>query len=283
MRIYGSDFTSAPSKRKPITLAACSLQAGVLRVDDFERLTNFGAFEAFLMRSGTWVAGLDFPFGQPQKLIDNLGLPKNWSAYVEHIEAMGKQEWVAAMQRYMAPRDKGDKLHFRAVDKLAGAQSPMKMSFIPVGRMFYEGAPRLLHSGANVLPNRPNKSRRTVLEVYPALVARQFVGRGSGYKSDDTAKQTDAARHKRERIVDGLRSHCTDVYGFAVDLPAPLAGVFINDATGDTLDAFLGAVQAAWAYTQHDNNYGIPPGISPAEGWIADPVLLTQYEEQAHE
>jgi predicted thioesterase len=46
----------------------------------------------------------------------------------------------------------------------------------------------------------------------------------------------------------------------------------IYDPTGDTLDAVLAAVQAAWASTQPD--YGIPSGVDPREGWIVDPGLL---------
>jgi hypothetical protein len=33
------------------------------------------------------------------------------------------------------------------------------------------------------------------------------------------------------------------------------------------------AVQAAWAYSQADNNFGIPVDCDPLEGWIVDPSL----------
>jgi hypothetical protein len=33
-------------------------------------------------------------------------------------------------------------------------------------------------------------------------------------------------------------------------------------------------VQAAWAYTKSDENYGVPPERNPDEGWILDPGLL---------
>ncbi|MEL6151797.1 MAG: DUF429 domain-containing protein, partial [Chloroflexota bacterium] len=183
MKLYGIDLTSAPRKRKPITVAACDLEGGILRVTDFESLTSFAQFEALLQREGPWVAGMDFPFGQPLKLIRNLELPDTWAGYVSLIEAMGKRAWVDTVEQYMSLREKGDKLHFRTIDRVAGAQSPMKMSFIPVGRMFYEGAPRLLNSGVSVMPNHPTDDNRLVFEIYPALVARKFVGRGSGYKS----------------------------------------------------------------------------------------------------
>ena len=60
-------------------------------------------------------------------------------------------------------------------------------------------------------------------------------------------------------------------------LPDALAHEFITDPTGDKLDAFLGAVQAAWASTQPE--YGIPPDVNPLEGWIIDPDLLEKYQE----
>lgn len=277
MRIYGLDFTSAPTKRKPLVLAVCAFDDGCLRVEGIEALPDFAAFEALLQRDGAWVAGLDFAFGQPRKLIDNLDFPRDWEGYVDLVAAMGKREWVQTVTRYMHPRPVGDKLHFRAVDKLAGAQSPMKMHFIPVGRMFYEGARRLAASPVSVLPNRPTDNDRIAVEVYPALVTRTIVGRNSGYKNDTPAKQTLDAQRKRQQIVDGLPDVCEQVYGFALDLPAPLIAPLVDDPTGDRLDAVLGAVQASWAYTQREGNYGIPVDIDPLEGWIVDPSLLEKH------
>lgn len=274
MIVYGCDFTSAPRKRKPITLVRGNLADGCLSIGSYETLPTLAAFEDFLRREGPWVAGFDFPFGQPLKLIHNLNLPQTWAEYVELIAAMDKREWVQMVEAYMAPREYGDKLHFREIDRLAGAQSPMKMAFIPTGRMFYEGVARLLASGVSVIPNHPTDSNCLAFEVYPALVAREFVGRGSGYKSDDATKQTDQAAAKRATILDGLLAACEDVYGFQLGLADELQYAFIDDASGDGLDAMLAAVQAGWAYTQRDHNYGVPPDANPLEGWITDPLLV---------
>lgn len=275
MRIYGLDFTSAPSAKKPLTLAACMLDGDTLRVTDYETFAAFRPFEAFLRRPGPWVAGLDFAFGQPRKLVDNLGFPPDWQAYVELVERMGKREWVRTVDAYVQAREPGDKLHFRPVDRLAGAQSPMKMYFIPVGRMFYEGARRLAASDVSVVPNRPTTDNRVVLEVYPALVVRKLVGRSSKYKSDDTTQQTATAEAKRAAILNGIQQHSRDLYGLSLDLPPSLAGRFITDPTGDPLDALLAALQAAWGATQP--NYGVPQGVDPLEGWIVDPDLLERH------
>ena len=69
MKIYGPDFTSSPSPSKPITCAECILQNDELRVSSFTPLTSFDDYEVFLEVDGPWVAGIDFPFGQPWKLI----------------------------------------------------------------------------------------------------------------------------------------------------------------------------------------------------------------------
>ena len=40
----------------------------------------------------------------------------------------------------------------------------------------------------------------------------------------------------------------------------------VDDASGDSLDAVLCLVQAAWASEQP--GYGLPAGVDPVEGWI---------------
>ncbi len=268
MRIYGLDFTSAPSRKKPLVLATACFDDATLRIEQVDTFAKFDGFENLLRREGPWVAGLDFPFGQPRKLIDKMGWDRSWSGYVEHVGAMTKPAFVDTLDVYMAPRPKGDKLHFRDIDRLARAQSPMTIYFIPVARMFYEGAPRLLHSDVSIIPNRPTNDNRVVVEAYPALLARRF---GKSYKHDNKDKQTDARRAARAHIVEGLRENGEAVFGFSLNLPGALADAFIEDPTGDRLDAALCAVLAAWASTRP--NYGVPVDADPLEGWIVDPDL----------
>jgi hypothetical protein len=74
MRIYDLDFTSAPGRRKPLIVLGCTLEGdSSLRVEDSEKLTDFGGFESFLQRRSLWVCGMDFPFGQPRSLARELG------------------------------------------------------------------------------------------------------------------------------------------------------------------------------------------------------------------
>jgi len=56
-------------------------------------------------------------------------------------------------------------------------------------------------------------------------------------------------------------------YGFAVEAPISLA----DDPSGDSLDALLCAIQAAWSWRQRHNGFGAPHNVDPLEGWIADP------------
>ncbi len=274
MRIFGLDFTSAPRRRKPITCAACTLRGEVLYFEALTRLEDFDAFEGFLRSPGPWMAGLDFPFGQPGKLVAGLGWPRSWAGYVGVVAGMDMAAFEAALAAYREGRPPGDRQHLRATDALADSRSPMMLYGVPVGRMFFRGAPRLLRAGVCVLPCRPTDADRIVVEAYPALVARRFVGRRS-YKSDIRRRQTAAQEAARRAIVDGLRSEAMGaVYGFAIRLSDGQAEGLVGDPTGDSLDALLCAAQAAWAYTQRERGYGIPGDCDADEGWIVDPALL---------
>lgn len=270
MRIYGLDFTSAPTARKPITCARCSLQATTLLVEACLNLPSLVAFEAFLRSDGPWLAALDFPFGLPRKLIDNLGWPSSWEDYMRIIAAMSKQEFESIIDRYRSTRPAGDKLHLRATDVLAGARSPMMLHRVPVGKMFYQGATRLLASPVSVLPCRPTGDSRMVVEGYPALVARRLIGKRA-YKSDERGKQSEEQREARREMIDKLRSgQLREAYALTVELPGDIEQSLIEDAMGDRMDAVLCAAQAGWAYLERERGYGLPFTCDKDEGWIVD-------------
>ena len=274
MRIYGLDFTSAPSRRKPITCAVCELPNTILHVQDILSVTSFGDFEAFLHSDDPWLAALDFPFGQPRKLLQNIAWPANWEGYMRIIDSMDKKQFEEILTHYQKSRLAGDKQYLRATDVLAGARSPMMLHRVPVGKMFFEGATRLFRSDVSVLPCRPANVNRIVLEGYPALVARKLVGKQS-YKSDERGKQTMDKEMARREIVSGLSSNeMVNSYGLHVELTDELAERLIGDAMGDKLDAVLCAVQASWAFLQRESGYGIPGGCDKEEGWIVDPLHL---------
>ena len=77
MKIYGLDFTSTPTGRKPFVAVECTLEDRVLRVEGAEVLGGFEGFERFLESGGPWVCGMDFPFGQPRPFVEALGWPSS--------------------------------------------------------------------------------------------------------------------------------------------------------------------------------------------------------------
>lgn len=274
MDIYGLDFTSAPSRRKAITCLQCHLADNRLHVDRFQKIASLNEFEVFLKRRGPWIAGFDFPFGQPQKLIENLGWPSTWAEYVERVAVMSQEEFEAAITSYRQTRPVGDKHHLRVTDFKAKSVSPMMLHGVPIGKMFFKGAPRLLRAGLNILPCHPAPDKRVALEAYPALVARKWLEQRS-YKNDSPAKQTSEQETARRELIAGLQSsQLQDRYGLNLNIDAELADFFVQDPTADSLDALLCAIQAAWAYLQPNSGYGIPSYCNPDEGWIIDPELV---------
>ena len=274
MRIHGLDFTSSPSRRKPLIAVRCALEGETLRVEDSEEMTDFAGFEGFLQRPGPWVCGMDFPFGQPRSLVSALGWPESWEGYVGKVALLGKGEFENAIRADMARRPAGSKYRYRLADRRSGSSSAMMLFRVPVGKMFYQGAPRLLASGISIEPCRPNGDARVAVEAYPAVVARRFLARAS-YKNDERRKQTTAHRAARERLVAGLGSEALkEAYGFTVVMDGYWKAELVRDPAADALDSLLCAVQAAWAHTKRDENYGVPPECDPDEGWILDPRLL---------
>jgi len=279
VRIYGLDFTSAPSKRKPLILVGCALEGRALRLEEAEALSSFDEFEGFLERGGPWVCGMDFPFGQPRALVEALGWPRSWEGYVGKVSRLPKEEFERAIKNHMAGRPVGGKYHYRLADRRSGSSSAMMLFRVPVGKMFYQGAPRLLNSSVSIEPCRPPAASlavRVAVEAYPAVVARRFLGKRS-YKSDERKRQTPLRRTAREDLIAGLESPAlVEAYGFVVGMDEPWRGELVRDPKADVLDSVLCAVQAAWAYTKKDEGWGIPEECDRDEGWIVDPQLLTE-------
>ena len=273
MRIYGLDFTSAPGRRKPLIALRCTLSDGVLRVDDSEKMTDFAGFETFLEKPGPWVCGMDFPFGQPGDLVAALGWRRSWEGYVDEVSRLSKREFENLIRADMAQRPPGSKWRYRLADRRSGSSSAMMLFRVPVGKMFYRGAPRLLASNVRVEPCRRNCDPRVAVEAYPAVVARRFLGR-SAYKRDGVP-DTPERRSARETLLSGLVSEALlEAYGFTVEINDSWRETFVGDPSADALDSLLCAVQAAWSYTQKDEGWGVPPECDADEGWILDPALL---------
>ena len=275
MRIYGLDFTSAPGRKKPLIVLGCRLEDDSLRIEDSQTLTDFGGFEDFLRTPGPWVCGMDFPFGQPRSLVAALGWPRGWEGYVGKVGELSKDEFEDEIRADMATRPPGSKWRYRLADRRSRSSSAMMLFRVPVGKMFYQGAPRLLASGVRVEPCRRNGDARVAVEAYPAVVARRFLGR-TAYKRD-AAPDTPERRSARQTLLGGLESTTLQVtYGFNVEMDDRWREEFVVDPSADALDSLLCAVQAGWAYLRRDDDYGVPPECDTDEGWIVDPALLTE-------
>ena len=274
MHIYGLDFTSAPSREKPITCVGATLIEQTLHVESLVVFECFDTFENFLGSPGPWIAAMDFPFGQPKKLRVNLDWPEGWDEIARLVGDLSPAEFETILTDYRQPRESGDKHHLRRTDALAGAQSSMMLYGVPVGKMFHRGVPLLERARVNIIPCRPLNKDRYVVEGYPALVARRYIDK-TKYKSDKRSQQSAECEDARRALLDILQGpRLEEDFGLTLDLPVGLSDEFIADATADRLDALLCAIQSAWAWTQQDKNFGIPAGVDAAEGWIVDPGLL---------
>ena len=260
MRIYGVDFTCAPRRAKPITVASASLKESELHVENVEKLQTFEAFEEFLRRPGPWIGGFDLPFSLPGELVRDLDWPADWKALVRHCAAMPRRGFREALDAYRNTRPAGRRYAHRATDLPAGSSSPMKLVNPPVALMFHEGAPRLASSGVCVPLLTTGDAQRVALEAYPGLLVRKQLGIRESYKSDTRSEQTPARAAARRRIVRALRA------GRPLGVRLKTRADLVADGSGDTLDAVICAVQAAWAAGRP--GYGIPDDAPSGEGWI---------------
>jgi Protein of unknown function (DUF429) len=252
---------------KPITCLSCTLQADVLSANALHELESFAQFEAVLAKPGLWIASIDFPFGQSRTFIESIGWPITWAGYSNYAWSLGKDKFCKALDNFRASRPKGQKEYLRATDRRAKSISPQKLYGVPVGKMFFQGAPRLIQAGVTIPYMQSGDPSRIVVEAYPKLLARRFIPKRP-YKSDDPKKQTAAQHAARCDLLKHILGHELAGYGFRVVAAASLA----EDPSGDHLDALLCAIQAAWAWTQRENRFGAPDMVDALEGWIADPA-----------
>ena len=270
--VFGVDFTSRPTFSKAIVCARCRLEGPLLLVERLERMSSFDEFTRLLQTSGPWIAGLDFPFGQPRRLVDNLAWPAIWADYVALVRNLGRQGFRETLENYKGQRPEGDREHLRLTDRLAGALSPSKLYGVPLALMFFEGAPRLLESRASIVPVRHRETDQVVVEAYPALVARALAGLVPSTRRQNPARPSLRLSQVRTAMVELLvGGRVRRRYGVTVGMDDEVRRACVEDSDGDSLDAVLAAVQAAWAWTRRADGYGVPDDCDRLEGWIVDP------------
>lgn len=267
MHIVGVDFTSAPRRAKPITVAHGRLSGAVLGIERVDSFPDWASYETWLAQPGPWIGAFDFPFGLSRELVEHLGWPLQWAALVDYCSGLPRAELRATFKAFCDARPVGNKFAHRVTDGPAGSSPSMKWVNPPVAYMFHEGARRLLRAGVTVYGLHAGDPHRIALEGYPGLVAR-MVTRAS-YKSDERAKQTPERRSARVAIVTALEEGRHPL-GVRIEMKKRLRQRLIADGTADWLDAVLCAVAAAWAVRQP--NYGMPATMDPVEGWTAGAV-----------
>lgn len=260
MQWLGIDFTSAPTRRKPITVARGTRVGAVLRLDAVEALPDHAAFEALLATPGPWLGAFDFPFGLPRAFVEALGL----GATVAEVSAAVHARCATRMDFRRLVDAWGQGLPHRATDRALGeglsSTSPLQTRYVPVGFMWFEGLGRLLAAGVSLPGLHAGDPARRALEGYPGALAHALIGRRS-YKNSDAPDRLIA----RKDLVDALEQ------GRADGAPRLKLGhaqreALVADASGDRLDAVLCLVQAAWA--EGRPGLGQPAAVDPVEGWI---------------
>jgi hypothetical protein len=271
VELLGCDFSSSPTRRKPVVIAWGRAQAGRVVLQRLERLDTLDDFSACLMRAGAWIGAFDLPFGLPRELVQTLDWPTDWEASIRHYAAMDRAEIRACFAAFCDARPAGGKFAHRATDRPAGSSPSMKWVNPPVAYMLHAGVPRLLAAGVYLpgLQPRDKATSKIALEAYPGLLAREIVGQRS-YKSDDRAKQTPERLIARKDLLTALELGQNRL-GLRLKLSHAQHDALAEDASGDSLDAVLCLMQAAWAQAQHLSGaplYGLPPDLDTLEGWI---------------
>ena len=274
-QLIGCDFSSSPTRRKPIVIAWGSVSKNRVLLRSMERIESLHAFEAWLKVDRAWIGGFDLPFGLPRELVQTLGWPLTWKALIGHYAGLSRAEIRTQFAEFCNMRPVGGKFAHRSCDLCAGSSPSMKWVNPPVAYMLHAGVPRLIAAGVHLpgLSDDPLIGRqlvtgyhRVALEAYPGMLAREAIGRRS-YKSDDKAKQTPERLIARKDLITAMELGHTRL-GVRLKVTHAQRDALVADASGDSLDAVLCLLQAAWAAVQGAPRYGLPVKMDPLEGWI---------------
>jgi hypothetical protein len=270
-KLFGVDFSSTPTQRKPISVANGRLARwhgqAALCVEGIAPLFTLEEFSDWMLQPGPWVAGFDFPFALPREFLQVADWPhSNWAEHIAHIETLTRPEMVQAFKKFCDARPIGGKFAHRRCDLPAGSSPSMKWVNPPVAYMLHAGATRLLKAGVRVPLLNNGDASRIALEAYPGFFARTVAGRAS-YKSDDIQKQDEPRKRMREAIVHSMEDS-RNALGLVAKFDSTVRKQCITDASGDTLDACICLLQAAWGEQRREVNFGLPESVDAIEGWI---------------
>ncbi len=164
-QLLGVDFTSAPTRRKPITVARGRLDGQVLRLESLDALASCAAFEAEIAKPGPWLGAFDFPFGLPRDVRPGA---RPWVIALRAVIAELQRRCAdrmalrALVDAWGRPGRPGQRLLHRALDTRNARRrstSPLQTRYVPVGFMYFEGLSRLVAAGVT-LPGCTRATRR---------------------------------------------------------------------------------------------------------------------------
>ena len=308
--LIGVDFSSSPTRRKPIVVALGAVhavpsrqpQAGhpqpppspparpvpqhppIIQLQRLERFDSLASFGRWLIETPAWIGGFDLPFGLPRELVQHLGWPTAWRDCIAHYTQMTRPQIRDTFAAFCGARPAGAKFAHRACDAPAGSSPSMKWVNPPVAYMLHAGVPALLAAGAwcpahEALPQPSATALPSPMPWAqpPRIALEAYPGLLAreligprSYKSDDRAKQTPERLIARKDIVDALEQGRTRL-GLRLKLSAAQRDALAADASGDVLDSVLCLLQVAWA--QRRPGWGLPAQVDPLEGWIVSAPL----------
>jgi hypothetical protein len=122
----------------------------------------------------------------------------------------------------------------------------MKWVNPPVAYMLHAGVPLLLAAGVHLPGLHPGDAQPRGAGGLPRPAGARSAGPHRSYKSDDRAKQTPERLIARKDLITALE-HGQHPLGLRLKLTHAQRDALADDASGDSLDAVLCLMQAAWA------------------------------------
>ena len=247
-------------------IAIGTARQGRVVLSSLQMLESLDDFEHWLCCNREWVGAFDFPFGLPRELVHHLGWPTRWFELINHYAGLTRLEVRNTFAAFCNARPVGQKFVHRGTDKLSGSSPSMKWVNPPVAFMLHAGVPRLIAAGVHLPGLHSGDSGRVALEGYPGMLAREILSLRS-YKSDDKTKQTPERLIARKDLITALE-HGQTRLGLHLKVSHAQRDALVDDASGDSLDAVLCLMQAAWAAQKGAPKYGLPETVDALEGWI---------------